>query len=826
MAKISTLPTAETVDGAEAVLVVKDGVTMQATLQDIAGRVGEEAVGQTAANVTLANTARTGAETAEAAAGVHAANAATQYSDMLDIQALGDDAAAIAARVPKNTDGSDFTQPLAIVENLQVQHEGTPFTPRSLGAWAREAMFTPADASAPFNGIDPDTPALQSLVDHIGTLPRGGALKFPRGATRHGPLNIPANVKIYHEGCETIPDLDTTTNQKLYNFTQPGCGLAGLKIEGYDAVLVGGIAKYMVFGDGCDGLLVEDLDLKDIIASDGLVGLLNKAVCHGAYIKNADKPRLLRLSAKNVSGAGFFTVNTVGLDVDGFDGFDIGWYQGEIGNDNFDYTVRNSRFWNESVMAGMYGGLFNIMGQTANAASTTENTIGTGVKAFTVVAGLTGLTVGETITAIATPGSVYMIGRVASYIGTTLIIDVTDTAGAGTYASWSIGSINKPDVWGRFIDNTIRGVCNYGAGGRILSASKLIVARNHFIDIKTGQQHLAGEPTACIAVDRRGTAVGAAESGPCSDLIFEGNIMEPGPGTRGHIGYTFNNQHKTRRDPHRRIQIRGGSLAYHGTDRRFRTAVSVNGGMAGIEGFSLMGLQADVLTDAMTSTTGGAYTTGAVSFGSSNAEGKLNGVQMIFCQITDKGTPSISQQTGLYAQAEIGDIRAQFNRFENFFFGLRTGPFIGSFRGGHDNEFVGCTNNLILGSPVNKQFSYGPVVPVLGTYEEGHIHYAENASAGVSNAWRCHVAGGAMFTTWSAGLSGSAVQAGRQTRNPSAGVVYGIVTAGPGVTANEPVHATVGQEVTMADGYKYRCLALTSARWSPVAADGAAVALP
>lgn len=44
-----------------------------------------------------------------------AADAAEEFLDQaLAIQAVGDDAAAIAARVPKNTDGSDFTQPAAV----------------------------------------------------------------------------------------------------------------------------------------------------------------------------------------------------------------------------------------------------------------------------------------------------------------------------------------------------------------------------------------------------------------------------------------------------------------------------------------------------------------------------------------------------------------------------------------------------------------------------------------------------------------------------------------------------------------------------------------
>lgn len=58
--------------------------------------------------------AASAAEPFAAAAAASAASATAQYNDMLAIQAMGDDAAAIAARVPKNTTGSDFLYPVAV----------------------------------------------------------------------------------------------------------------------------------------------------------------------------------------------------------------------------------------------------------------------------------------------------------------------------------------------------------------------------------------------------------------------------------------------------------------------------------------------------------------------------------------------------------------------------------------------------------------------------------------------------------------------------------------------------------------------------------------
>ena len=73
-----------------------------------------------------------------------------------------------------------------------------------------------------------------------------------------------------------------------------------------------------------------------------------------------------------------------------------------------------------------------------NAASTSSQTIGTGLKTFTIQSGKQ-FSVGQFVSAISDADSDnYMHGPVYSYSGTTLIVDVTNNGGSGTYSDWSI----------------------------------------------------------------------------------------------------------------------------------------------------------------------------------------------------------------------------------------------------------------------------------------------------------------------------------------------------------------------------------------------------
>jgi hypothetical protein len=69
--------------------------------------------------------------------------------------------------------------------------------------------------------------------------------------------------------------------------------------------------------------------------------------------------------------------------------------------------------------------------------SSTSNTIGTGIKTFTVLAG-SGYYVGMPVRAANSVAN-HMTGEVQSYSGTTLTINVTGVGGSGTFGSWVIG---------------------------------------------------------------------------------------------------------------------------------------------------------------------------------------------------------------------------------------------------------------------------------------------------------------------------------------------------------------------------------------------------
>lgn len=67
--------------------------------------------------------------------------------------------------------------------------------------------------------------------------------------------------------------------------------------------------------------------------------------------------------------------------------------------------------------------------------STTSNIIGTGFKTFTVNAGLS-IKTGDA--ALAYNGTAFMQGTVSTYSGVTLVINVTNTNGSGTFSVWTI----------------------------------------------------------------------------------------------------------------------------------------------------------------------------------------------------------------------------------------------------------------------------------------------------------------------------------------------------------------------------------------------------
>jgi hypothetical protein len=77
--------------------------------------------------------------------------------------------------------------------------------------------------------------------------------------------------------------------------------------------------------------------------------------------------------------------------------------------------------------------------------STTSNTIvSSGTVAFTLLSGNTNIAVGQTCQA--TSGTNSMFGVVSAYNGSVLTITVQSSTGQGTFNSWTISSVNIPNV--------------------------------------------------------------------------------------------------------------------------------------------------------------------------------------------------------------------------------------------------------------------------------------------------------------------------------------------------------------------------------------------
>lgn len=132
------------------------------------GSIGNPSVFDDYSVSTLANTESVALAEAAATAAEEA------LADVLAVQATGDDAAAIAARVPKNTDGSDFSQPTAVLSalggaakaqnlndladkaaatnNLLFLQSGTGAVSRSLRAKVRDLPLNPKDFGAVADG--------------------------------------------------------------------------------------------------------------------------------------------------------------------------------------------------------------------------------------------------------------------------------------------------------------------------------------------------------------------------------------------------------------------------------------------------------------------------------------------------------------------------------------------------------------------------------------------------------------------------------------------------------------------------------------------------
>lgn len=142
----------------------------------------------------------------------------------------------------------------------------------------------------------------------------------------------------------------------------------------------------------------------------------------------------------------------------------------------YDWTLSDS--W-VNTWHGLGKGLTIELGATPNWAnktmttidSATSNTIGTGALTFTIAASQPNLSAGHRFYAYSNgTQSATLSGTVTSYIGTTLIVNITNTTGSGTFTDWKI-SLNYNNLAPTNMDDFANWVQTIGTryNGKILN---------------------------------------------------------------------------------------------------------------------------------------------------------------------------------------------------------------------------------------------------------------------------------------------------------------------------------------------------------------------
>jgi hypothetical protein len=401
------------------------------------------------------------------------------------------------------------------------------------------------------------------------------------------------------------------------------------------------------------------------------------------------------------------------------------------------------------------------------------------------------------------------------------VIDGTDVnarhwGGSINLMSQTTGGRNKR---GRVHANSITGIHNYGAVIRALSAEDLEISLNWVYDCTNGDVG-TDDDLQYIGLDRRGTAEGSPENGPCSNVQIAHNLLRAGTGT--HLGIYAKNQYLATRDPHRNIIIEDNILYSPSSSANFRSGISVHGFKSGFSRVAIRGNACEVKTIT------GSPVGGGIGVVSTSALGSVDGLVITGNQVVDitTATPNDSVQVGVFIQATTGNgavVRG--NTLENFFYGVRTAASLGTILGLEDNNYVSCITDTLFSTTATSggfNMSMGTALPVTGVFKVGHIRQKTDAAASASWGWVVTTAGGAMTAAW---LTAQTYTAGTWYRNAT-GRVYELITAGGGTTSVEPSGTTVGADETGADGYVWRCRATTSARFATLPALGTVAALP
>jgi hypothetical protein len=158
-----------------------------------------------------------------------------------------------------------------------------------------------------------------------------------------------------------------------------------------------------------------------------------------------------------------------------------------------------------------------IVSHTGGFASLTSNSIASGVKNFTVPAGLVGVVPGKYVqlTPSVSPSN-YMIALVTAYSGTTLTVNVGTAVGAGTFADWRVDMY--PDSGGN--PGNV-GIALAGCTDVTIENNKISGRFYHAMESRQGQS-VAIRNNRVRGYVNRGISI-TSYAGTDSDTLVEGN---------------------------------------------------------------------------------------------------------------------------------------------------------------------------------------------------------------------------------------------------------------------------------------------------------------
>jgi hypothetical protein len=251
--------------------------------------------------------------------------------------------------------------------------------------------------------------------------------------------NILQNVTIRSEGGIAGQDFSASPDYDfLYNQTSP----AEIYYQGdffhkiIDATkhqyIVTNLTTLDVYYYGVGAIPITRADLLALQTAGALIA--GQAYIILNAVGNTARIQVVAEDVTNLYNTGLnLTTNTVGL-------YDIALdtYTASAGGGVASVTAGT----NISITGTSTDPVINSLSDRYKTTSATSNTIGNGSKTFTVAANLSYIPLQEVL--VVFDSSNHMHGTVTSYSGTTLIVDIKNHTGSGTYTSWSINLDGTP----------------------------------------------------------------------------------------------------------------------------------------------------------------------------------------------------------------------------------------------------------------------------------------------------------------------------------------------------------------------------------------------